>query len=164
MTAEPTGPTATPTDGRSPAPRTGADDGSAVVEFLGVSLLLLVPLVYLVLVLAQLQAAAFAVDGAAREAARAVVTAPDAGAGAAAAVAATRLALDDQGLDPDAAEDALTMACTGPCDRPGSTLTVTVEVAVGLPLVPVWLRDVVPLAVPVRSTATTTSEPFVGRG
>ena len=43
------------------------------MEFLGVSLVLLVPLVYLVLVLGRIEAATFAVEGAAREAARVYV-------------------------------------------------------------------------------------------
>ncbi|NKY41663.1 pilus assembly protein, partial [Cellulomonas septica] len=55
----------------------GRDDGSAVLEFLGVALVLLLPTVYLVLVLGRLQAATFAVEGAAREAARTAVAADD---------------------------------------------------------------------------------------
>jgi hypothetical protein len=46
------------------------ESGNAIVEFLAVTVLLLVPLLYLVLVLARLQAATFAADSAAREAGR----------------------------------------------------------------------------------------------
>lgn len=133
---------------------TGTDDGSAVVEFLGVALLLLVPTVYLVLVLGRLQAAAFAVDGAAREAVRGFVTAQDAASGAQRATAAVGLALADQGLDPAVAEDALQLACEGACLAPGAVVTAHVAVEVGLPGVPGWLQDVVPLVVPVTATAT----------
>ena len=49
----------------APAPRRG-DAGNAVVEFLGISLILLIPLVYLVLTLAKVQGASYAVEGAAR--------------------------------------------------------------------------------------------------
>lgn len=51
--------------------RLAEDRGSAMVEFLGAALILLVPLLYLVLVLAQVQSAAFAAEGAARESMRA---------------------------------------------------------------------------------------------
>ena len=49
------------------------DSGNAIVEFLGIALILLIPLVYLVLVLARLQAAGYAVQGAAKDAGRAYV-------------------------------------------------------------------------------------------
>lgn len=131
------------------------DEGNAIVEFLGVALLLLVPVVYLVLTLGTLQAGAFAVDGAAREAARAFATAVDDTDGRARADSAVALALADQGLAPDRAPGALRLACSAdPCRTPGASVTVTVEVAVPLPGVPGWLQDVVPLSVPVSATAT----------
>src|SRR4051794_4155984 len=52
------------------------ESGSAAIEFLTVGLLLLVPLVYLVLTLGALQAASFAAEGVARQAARVYVLAP----------------------------------------------------------------------------------------
>lgn len=141
------------------------DRGSAIVEFLGVALVLLVPVVYLVLVLARMQSAAFAVDGAAREAARAFVTAPDLSAAASRAVAAAAIALDDQGLDPDVAPGAVAIACTAdPCLTPGTLVTATVELDVTLPGVPDWLGGVVPLAVPVSATATATVDDYTGAG
>jgi hypothetical protein len=139
--------------------------GNAIVEFLGVALLLLVPVVYLVLVLGRLQAGAFAVDGAAREAARAFVTAEDSVVGSRLAVAAVALALDDQGLDPTGAPDALTLTCQTPaCLVPGSAVTATVEVAVDLPFVPGFLQGVVPLSVPIRAHATATVDAFGSGG
>lgn len=142
----------------------GADDGSAVVEFLGVALLLLVPTVYLVLVLGRLQSAAFAVDGAAREAVRGFVTAQDAVSGAQRATAAVALALADQGLDPAAADEGLTLACDGECLAPGALVTAHVAVDVGLPGVPGWLQGVVPLVVPVTATATGAVDEHRGLG
>lgn len=131
------------------------DAGSAVVEFLGVALLLLVPTVYLVLVLGRMQAAAFAVDGAAREAVRAFVTADDVEAGGQRATAAVALALADQGLDPATARDGLGLACDRPdCLAPGAVVTARVAVDVALPGVPGWLQGVVPLQVPVTASAT----------
>jgi hypothetical protein len=46
------------------------DEGAAIVEFIALSLLLLVPLTYLVVTLSRIQAGAFAAEGAAHEAAR----------------------------------------------------------------------------------------------
>lgn len=143
----------------------GTDRGSAIVEFLGVALVLLVPVVYLVLVLARMQSAAFAVDGAAREAARAFVTAQDAAAAPNLAATAIALAFDDQGLDPLAAPDAVTIVCSAdPCLDPGAVVTATVELDVTLPGIPRWLDGVVPLAVPVSATATATVDTFTGGG
>lgn len=135
------------------AARAGATDdaGSALVEFLGISLVLLVPTVYLVLVLGRIQAATFAVEGAAREAARVYVAADGADQGAARAVVAVGVALADQGFDDDPA-DALDVRCSAdPCLTPGAEVAATVEVRVPLPFVPSFVRDVVPLEVPVSA-------------
>ena len=140
-----------------------SDAGSAIVEFLGVALLLLVPVVYLVLVLGRLQAATFAVDGAAREAVRAVTTAEDAASANERAAAAVGLALEDQGFDGDVA-DTLTVECDADCLAPGTVVTVRVEVAVPLPGVPGWLQGVVPLEVPVTAAATGVVDTYVEAG
>jgi hypothetical protein len=50
------------------------------------------------------------------------------------AFAAARVAMKDQGLDLDA--DELTISCTPQCLQPGSTVTVTLETKVRLPLIP----------------------------
>jgi Flp pilus assembly protein TadG len=140
----------------------GDDSGSAVVEFLGATLVLLVPLVYLVVVLATVQRATFAVDGAAREAARAAVTA-NADDAAARATAAVALALDDQGLDPAGAADALVVRCAPDCTSPGTTVTVEVALEVPLPGVPGFLQDAVPLAVPVSASVTAPVDDYRSR-
>ncbi|WP_372594089.1 pilus assembly protein [Actinotalea sp.] len=151
-------------DGRAPQ----GDEGSAVVEFLAVTLILLVPLVYLVLTLGRLQAAAFAVDGAAREAVRAVTSAAGASSDAAPsdrapagarAVAAVGIALGDQGIRTDPA-GVLELSCGTDCSTPGSTVTATIRLAVDLPLVPGFLRDAVPLSVPVSASASGTLARF----
>jgi len=140
-----------------------ADEGSAIVEFLGVAVVLIVPVVYLVLVLGQLQAAAFAVDGAAREAARAIVTADDADTAAERATAAVDLALADQGIAGDL-DDVLTVECTAACLQPGTAVTAHVAVEVALPGVPGWLQEVVPLSVPVTASATAVVDTYVEAG
>ena len=61
------------------------DEGSASLEFITAGLILLLPMVYLILTLSQIQGGSFAVEGAARQAARVFVQAetPDAGEAAA---------------------------------------------------------------------------------
>lgn len=129
------------------------DAGNAVVEFLGLAVTLLVPLVYLVLVLGRLQAGTFAADAASREAARAYASSTTADAGAARAVTAVGLALRDQGFDEDPAQ-ALQMACSAACLAPGSQVDAAVQVRVPLPFVPPFVRSVVPLEIAVSAQHT----------
>lgn len=137
------------------------DDGSAVVEFLGAALILLVPVVYLVLVLGRLQSAAFAVDGAAREAARIFVAAPDVETAEVRAVAAVALALGDQGLPTADAAGALSIACSwDECLEPDGTVDATVRVDVALPGVPTFVQAVVPLSVLVTGHATAATDTY----
>lgn len=125
------------------------DAGSAIVEFLGLALLLLVPIVYVVLTLARLEAAVYAAQGGAREAARVITRAEDDAAGLARAGAAVELAFADQGFDVDAA-DALHVVCDqAPCVTPGGRVVVEVRVDVPLPGVPDAVRGSVPAQVPV---------------
>ena len=140
----------------------GGDDGSAIVEFLGVALLLLVPVVYLALTLGRLQAATFAVDGAAREAARAVVTATDATSAEQRVIAAVGLALADQGVDADPAA-ATSVACDSDCLAPGTAVTVRVATDVPLPGTG-WLQGAIPVSVPVSATATSVRDSWVAAG
>ena len=135
--------------------------GSALVEFLGTAVLLLVPLVYLVLTVGQVQAGTFAVEGAAREAARAVVTAPSSADGVARAQAAVGLALADQGFDDVPSRDSLTLECSNdPCLAPDGTVGVRVRVEIPLPFVPAGLRSWVPLAVPVEASHVATVDRY----
>ncbi len=81
-------------------PCAGARDegGSALVELVWLGILLLVPLVWIVLSVFEVQRGAFAVTGAARAAGRAYALAPDDATGRARAEAAARQALADQGI------------------------------------------------------------------
>ena len=74
------------------------DDGTAVIEFVGVTLLLLLPLLYLLLAVFSVQRAAFGVTQAAREAGRAYSTAPSSAVGLQRAQYAARLTMTDQGV------------------------------------------------------------------
>jgi hypothetical protein len=127
------------------------ESGSAVVEFVFLAVLLLIPLMYLVMALARVQAGAFAVSTSAREAGRAYVTAASLDAAGARARAAAHLAFADQGFDDRRTQ--LTLTCDGdPCLRPDGRVEVTASVIVPLPLVPSFARDVVPLDVPLTAS------------
>lgn len=111
----------------------GDDAGSALIEFTFLSVLLLVPLAYIVMAVFTVQKAAFAVTAATREAGRAFVTTTDGDPDARAAAAAA-LAMRDQGLSLPAG--ALHLTCDGACGSPGSTVRVALDYTVVLPLVP----------------------------
>lgn len=126
----------------------GGDQGNAMVEFSYLAVLLMVPLVYVLLTVFEVQRAAFAVTEAARQAGRAYATATDAGSAQVRARAAATLALQDQGLE-------LCATCleppTGPL-IPGQVITVQVQYRVQLPLVGGLFRGAVPASIPVRAT------------
>lgn len=84
---------------RSRAVDQGADRGSAMIEFVGLSLVVLIPFVYLFLSVFAVQRAAFGVTQAAREAGRAYATAPSEADGLERARLAAQLAFADQGLN-----------------------------------------------------------------
>lgn len=127
------------------------EDGGAIVEFLGVSLVLLLPLVYLVLTLGQVQAAAFAAEAAARESGRVLSQGHDLPTSLNRAHHAVRLAFEDHGIVVDPAA-ALSVDCEhDPCLTPGGQLHIEVTAVVGLPLVPSFLGDTLPLEVPVQA-------------
>jgi len=136
------------------------DAGSAVVEFLTLGVLLLLPLVYLVLTLGRLQAAAFAADSAAGAAARAFATAPDEDGARARALAAVRLGLRDQGFDDDPAAAARLTCSTTPCLTPGGRVEVEVSIDVVLPGVPSAVDRVAGTHVTVRSVRSARFDPF----
>jgi len=76
----------------------GADAGNAMIEFVGLSVVLLIPFAYFFLAVFSVQRSAFAVTQAARAAGRAYVTADDERDAAARAQVAAQLAFTDQGL------------------------------------------------------------------
>ncbi len=141
------------------------DDGSAIVEFLGMALLLLIPLVYLVVTLSRIQAAAYGAEYSARESARGAVVSGvasrESGANLDQALAVARrhgeaivdLAVEDFGFDPKR-DATTTFACTPtPCLAPGSDIVATVRITVDLPGVPGFARGWLPLQVTVQSSS-----------
>jgi hypothetical protein len=111
--------------------------GSAIVEFVWLAILLLVPLLYIVLAVFDTQRASYAASAAARSASRAFVTAPDQATAYARAGAAARLAFGDQGIG--SADFTLTVTCRPDprhCLTPGSVVSAEVRSAADLPLMP----------------------------
>jgi Flp pilus assembly protein TadG len=134
--------------------RAWADEGgSASLEFVTVGLLLLVPLVYLVLVIAAAQSAALAAEAAARNAARLFVQQQDLAGAGAVADEAVRFALSDYGVDPESSSVTIECVPADACLEPGALVTVTVTVQVPLPLVPAVLPGDFPLAVTLEAVA-----------
>ena len=110
------------------------DAGSVVIEVVWLAVLLLVPLVYVVLAVFEVQRGAFAATAAARAAGRAYVLAPSPAEAEARAQAASRVALADQGIE--GRRSTTTLVCRPACLAPGSVVHVRVRHQVPLPLLP----------------------------
>jgi Flp pilus assembly protein TadG len=127
--------------------RLAGEGGSAIVEFVFIALVVFVPLVYLVAGFSAVQRGVFAATEAAREAGRAMGTAPDPVTGQARAQAAVAIAVADQSVQ--ATDVALAYApvgagCAGvtgyaPVLAPGEEFTVCVTVTVRIPLLPEFI-------------------------
>lgn len=140
-----------------------AENGTASLEFVTAGMILLLPMVYLVLTMSALQAGSLAVDGAARQAVRVYVQAADTREAEAEAERAIRFALADYGLD--SSDASVVISCApraADCLRRRATVTITVGISVGLPLVPPGLSIDGPLTVPLRSIATEQVSRFWG--
>jgi len=128
--------------------------GTAIVEFVWLAILLLVPLLYVVLAVFDTQRTAYAASAAARSASRAFVTSPDQQTAVARANAAARLAFADQGID---ASFRLAISCRPEPDRclvPGSVVSVEIRSAADLPLMPTALGSDTPrIAVSARHSS-----------
>jgi Flp pilus assembly protein TadG len=113
------------------------EDGSAAVELVWLGILLLVPILWIVLSVFEVQRGAFAASAAARSAGRAYALAPTDAEGERRASAVARQALADQGLG--AAPLDVTVTCTPyphDCHRGTSVITVRIATRVDLPLMP----------------------------
>lgn len=144
---------------RCTAAGAASDAGSAVVEFVFLAVVLMVPLLHLVMVMARLQAGSYAVTAAAREAGRAYVTAPASGQAAGRAQAAAAIAFSDQGFGSDGA---ITVSCSGsPCLQPEGRVQTTARVVYRCPSCPTSSR---PWCRPPSRSPRRTSRPSRGSG
>lgn len=114
---------------------TGPERGSALIELVGLGVLLLLPLTYVILGVLGVQQAAYGATAAAQAAGRAYMLAPSSAAATDAADRAAVTALADQGLT--LAPGQLRLSCaagTGDCRVPGGAIRVRITLRVGLPL------------------------------
>jgi hypothetical protein len=127
--------------------RLRAERGSALVEFVFIALVVFVPLVYVVAGFSAVQRGVFASTEAARNAGRAMGTAPDPVTGRVRAERAAQLAVDDQSVDATDVRLAYAPAGAG-CDAagsytpvlaPGEEFVVCVTVTVRIPLLPEFI-------------------------
>jgi hypothetical protein len=120
--------------------RRRTERGSALIEVTWLSILLLVPLLYIVLSVFEVQRSAFAVNAASRAAGRAYSLAPSEDVAVARARAAAEVAMADQGLDLRRGD--VELGCEpdpSNCLSPGSVISVRVVYPVALPLMPTAL-------------------------
>jgi Flp pilus assembly protein TadG len=122
--------------------RPRGDAGNAIVEFVFVAVIVLVPLVYVVVGVATVQRSRLAVSQAARDAGRAFATSESESVAAQRVRVAVRLAMTSQDLSDDAevrfvaAGSACTSAAVEPRLAPGAEFAVCVTRRVDLPGVP----------------------------
>ncbi|MDK8434746.1 MULTISPECIES: hypothetical protein [unclassified Brevibacterium] len=105
------------------------DSGTAVIEFIFASIVLLIPVVYLMLAISQLQAASYATTSTAISASR--IAARDADPSERRAHEVATMHFSDFGLKD--VPISIAYSCAGPCGRAGSLVTARVETKVSLP-------------------------------
>ncbi|WP_062461391.1 hypothetical protein [Demequina soli] len=145
------------------------DAGAAAVEFVALTLVLLLPLVYLVVAVTRVQSGAYAAEAAAYAAARAAVVrgldALDSGAGTEAALGVARdaagLAADVTAADFGVDDVAIELGCEGACLAAGSAVTARASVRVPLPGLPSVLRAAIPARVTVEATGASPVDGYV---
>ena len=130
------------------------DGGSASLEFLTVGLLMLVPLIYVVVALGQIQHQALGAEAAARHVARAISLSSDAASAGSSASQVLSAVMAEYDLD--ASITSLSISCvpaSASCPTAGSTVRVSVATRVSLPLAPPVLGLDQVASVPVEASA-----------
>jgi Flp pilus assembly protein TadG len=123
--------------------------GSAALEFIMTGVILLI------LTMAQLQAGALAVEGAARQAARIYVQSATPDTAADDSQLAIEFALADYGVDPATAHVVVTCApVASDCLTRRGFVTVAIEIPLSLPLAPAAVSVDAPLSIPLQASAT----------
>ncbi|MCW2539837.1 MAG: hypothetical protein JWN95_1562 [Frankiales bacterium] len=123
--------------------RSSREDGNAIVEFVFVAILVLVPLVYLVVAVAQIQRGRIITVAAARDVGRALTDAPDPGQARIRADAALRVSLSAAELTPADVQIRLVEAsanCSAPAIdptfEPGSEFAICISLHQHTPGIP----------------------------
>lgn len=139
------------------------DRGSMTIEVAVLVVILVVPLFYLVGTVGRVQAGAYAVSAAAREAGRTFVTADTVAEAPGRAQTAAALVYESHGFAPGEGSVAVTCLDNG-CLGPGSSVVVDAQIAVPLPLVPDFMRGSVPTAVTMTASHLEPVDEFRGSG
>lgn len=116
------------------------EEGTALIEFTWLALLLIIPVVYILIAVFDTQRAAYGVSAASRSAARAFILAPDVASAFARANRAAEVALDDQKVT-GASVRIICVPDPNDCLTPGSSVRVFVRTTQPLPLTPQALGD-----------------------
>lgn len=144
------------------SPGRDGERGSILVELLFLMVVVTVPLFYLVATLAQAQAGAFAANAAAREAARAFVTADGDDSAYQRASAASAVAVGAHGFDEG--DVAMSVTCSAsPCLSAGAQIRVDIEVSVSLPLIPDFAASRTPTSIVLAANHVEVVDEFGGR-
>ncbi|SEB49491.1 hypothetical protein SAMN04489844_0288 [Nocardioides exalbidus] len=116
------------------------DRGSALIELSWLAIILIVPIIWIILSVFEVQRGAFATSAAARAAGRAYALAPDDATGEQRANAAAQQVLDDQGARGQRARVRITCeAPAGNCHVGTAVITVRITSGVTLPFAPTIL-------------------------
>ena len=126
--------------------------GNAIVEFHFLGLLLLVPLVYILLAVLDVQRSSYGVTQAAREAARVYSVTGEEDL----ARVAARVALDDQSVSERAVVE------IDGAYAPGARVSVTVRTRVGLPFLPEALAGAAHAVIPVQARTVVVIDRYRG--
>lgn len=114
--------------------------GSATVEFIGLSIILLIPAIYLLVTISQLQAAGYAAVAASDQAAKTIAHTTSDTHAEQLAINTVHLTAENYQLDPATTET--TIHCTNtPCHTAGTQITVHVSINVPLPLIPTFFGN-----------------------
>lgn len=135
-----------------------SDAGTAAIEFIFATVILLIPLVYIVLSISTVQAGTYATQAIAIDAARLASRYPDSAENRAEATAI--LHLDDFGLSE--VTHSIVFDCSETCSTPGETVTATVEARVPIPGLPRLFTDSDAGRITVRATHTDVVAPITG--
>ena len=140
------------------AARRGSDAGGAVVEFVVLGVVLLLPLTYVIVAVFRVQAASYGVAAASRDAGRAFVASESSSEAPDRARTAAAIVLADQHIE--LRDGDLDLGCTAnPCLTPGASVTVRIGTTVDLPLLPSVLGGALP-PISVEATHLEVVDPY----
>ncbi len=110
-----------------------SETGSAMIEFLGLGLILMIPTVYFLLAIFSLQSGAMAATAASQQAIQVIENSPRSTISNSSVQRSAAFAAADYGFAPE--QVAAKVSCTGDCTEE-SALRVDVVISVNIPLIP----------------------------